>query len=63
VNVMRYVILLLVTACGLNASAESPLPVFTDVTEQAGIRAKHSYGDFELSNIVEGTGAGAMFFD
>ena len=39
------------------------LPVFTDITDTAGIRTKHSYGDFELSNIVEGTGAGAMFFD
>jgi len=39
------------------------LPVFTDVTHEAGIRVKHSFGDFELSNIVEGTGAGAMFFD
>jgi len=39
------------------------LPVFTDVTKEAGICAKHSYGDFHLSNIVEGTGAGAMFFD
>ncbi|MHC4180930.1 MAG: FG-GAP repeat domain-containing protein, partial [Planctomycetota bacterium] len=45
------------------AAAESPLPVFTDVTERSGIRAKHSYGDFKLDNIVEGTGAGAMFFD
>ncbi len=39
------------------------LPTFTDVTQEAGIRVKHSYGDFDLSNIVEGTGAGAMFFD
>lgn len=44
------------------AAADSP-PVFTDVTEQAGINVKHSFGDFDLSNIVEGTGAGAMFFD
>jgi len=44
-------------------AAEPELPVFTDVTEQAGIRMKHSFGDFELSNIVEGTGAGAVFFD
>ena len=50
---------LMVTCC---AAAES-LPVFTDVTKQAGIDVKHSYGDFDLSNIVEGTGAGAMFFD
>ncbi|UCD51868.1 MAG: CRTAC1 family protein [Phycisphaerales bacterium] len=39
------------------------LPTFADVTVEAGIRAKHSYGDFDLSNIVEGTGSGAMFFD
>lgn len=44
-------------------AAEPPLPVFTDVTKQSGIRVKHSYGDFKLSNIVEGTGAGVMFFD
>jgi len=39
------------------------LPIFTDVSDQANLRFKHSYGDFELTNIVEGTGAGAMFFD
>lgn len=39
------------------------LPIFTDVTKEARIKAKHSYGDYELNNIVEGTGAGAMFFD
>jgi len=44
------------------AAAQTPpkeLPVFTDVTEQAGIRFKQSFGDLELSNIVEGTGTGA----
>ncbi len=44
-------------------AAEPSLPVFTDITEEAGIHFKHSYGDTDLSNIVEGTGAGAMFFD
>lgn len=48
---------------GVSAAAEEALPVFTDVTEEAGIHCKHSFGDMELSNIVEGTGAGAMFFD
>ena len=43
--------------------AAEKLPVFTDVTKEAGISFKHSYGDFDLNNIVEGTGAGAMFFD
>jgi hypothetical protein len=44
-------------------AADPELPVFTDVTQQAGIHVKHSFGDFDLSNIVEGTGAGATFFD
>jgi len=39
------------------------LPVFTDVTEQAGIDVRHRFGDFDLTNIVEGTGAGAAMFD
>jgi hypothetical protein len=44
--------------------AEEPAAlVFTDVTTQAGIEFKHCYGDLELDNIVEGTGAGGMFFD
>ncbi|MGO9095812.1 MAG: CRTAC1 family protein [Bryobacteraceae bacterium] len=43
--------------------AAPQLPVFTDITKQAGITFKHSYGDHHLDNIVEGTGAGACFFD
>jgi hypothetical protein len=44
-------------------AAEPTLPVFTDVTDRAGIKFKHSYGDHTLSNIVEGTGPGCAFFD
>lgn len=39
------------------------LPIYTDVTAEAGITFKHSYGDFDLTNIVEGTGAGVCAFD
>ena len=53
----------LLTPIAQNAPLESALPVFTDVTEQAGINFKHSYGDHNLSNIVEGTGPGCAFFD
>jgi hypothetical protein len=42
---------------------EAQLPTFTDVTESSGIDFEHSFGDHDLTNIVEGTGAGAMFFD
>jgi len=44
-------------------SAVAEWPVFTDVTEAAGIKFSHSLGDFELSNIVESTGPGGLFFD
>ena len=64
-NGIRIVAWTLLAAMKATAAAaeEAKLPTFTDVTEQAGIRAKHSFGDFELTNIVEGTGSGAMFFD
>jgi len=59
-----WIVLLAVVFQVLAAAAAGPeLPVFTDVTGDAGIRVKHSFGDFKLSNIVEGTGAGAVFFD
>jgi hypothetical protein len=45
------------------AGQEPPKPIFVDVTREAGLDFKHSYGDHDLSNIVEGTGAGAMFLD
>jgi hypothetical protein len=62
--VIRVLILPLVALQAFAAvAAEGELPVFTDVTQEAGIRVKHSFGDFELTNIVEGTGAGAVFFD
>jgi hypothetical protein len=38
-------------------------PTFTDVTGPAGVRFEHSFGDHDLTNIVEGTGAGVIFFD
>ncbi len=54
---------ILLLAASLASAAPAKAPVFTDVTEAAGIDFKHSFGDHELTNIVEGTGAGAMFFD
>ncbi len=50
---------------GSLGQAQNPanLPVFVDVTDSAGIDFKHSFGDFDLTNIVEGTGAGACFLD
>jgi hypothetical protein len=63
---MRRVLAVGVTVLALPlllGASDPPLPVFTEVTEQAGITFKHSFGDFELDNIVEGTGSGACVFD
>ncbi|TKJ37865.1 MAG: hypothetical protein CEE38_07310 [Planctomycetes bacterium B3_Pla] len=62
-NSLRYLAFLLTFQIAASYGAAQTLPVFTDVTKEAGINVKHSYGDSDLSNIVEGTGAGAMFFD
>ena len=44
-------------------AGQSTALLFTDVTEEAGIQFDHGFGDQELSNIVEGSGPGALFFD
>ncbi|MHC4557133.1 MAG: CRTAC1 family protein [Planctomycetota bacterium] len=62
-KLLRFSTILLVFQIAANYCVAETLPVFSDVTKEAGINFKHSYGDFELSNIVEGTGAGLMFFD
>ncbi|MBL7189953.1 MAG: hypothetical protein ISS70_26790, partial [Phycisphaerae bacterium] len=56
-------VMLLTLRLVVAAAASDKLPVFTDVTKEAGLLQKSSYGDSELTNIVEGTGSGAMFFD
>ena len=39
------------------------MPTFTDVTVQANIHFRHTYGEGTLKNLLETTGAGACFFD
>jgi enediyne biosynthesis protein E4 len=43
--------------------ADTGWPTFTDITEAAGIKFKHSLGDFDMSNIAEATGPGCAIFD
>jgi len=57
-----FAILVTVLAAAPVVSQSSPI-VFTDVTEETGITFQHSFGDEDLSNIVEGTGPGVVFFD
>jgi hypothetical protein len=60
------VILLIGSVIGVAFASGGPpqkLPTFTDITKEAGITFKHSYGDHHLDNIVEGTGGGVCVFD
>ena len=50
-KLLRIFLIVLVFQVVTGYSAEEELPVFTDVTKEAGIDFKHSYGDFELDNI------------
>jgi len=56
-------LILLAASSPVLAEPASTRPSFTDVTDAAGIEFRHSYGDRDVTNIVEGTGAGANFFD
>jgi len=40
-----------------------PGPRFTDVTDAAGIQVQQTWGDVEMTNIVEATGPGCCIFD
>jgi hypothetical protein len=41
-----------ILAIGISAQPTPELPTFTEITKQAGIAFKHSYGDHHLDNIV-----------
>lgn len=60
---IRTFIITITLLAGPAFSPGAELPVFKDVTKEAGLSVRISYGDSDLSNIVEGTGSGAMFFD
>ena len=50
------------SAVGRAVALESTV-VFADVTAESGVRFVHSFGDGEMSSILEATGSGCMFFD
>lgn len=43
--------------------AQSDLPKLVDITQQVGITFIHSFGDDEMSNLIESNEAGCAFFD
>jgi hypothetical protein len=49
--------------CWPGITTAAPLPTYTDITQKAGIRFVHNFGDEDMSNIVEGTGPGGAVLD
>ncbi|HUY82765.1 MAG TPA: CRTAC1 family protein [Acidobacteriaceae bacterium] len=47
----------------MRASAAVPIPQFLDVTAKSGIHYQHSFGEKELSSLMEGTGSGCAWLD
>ncbi|MBI1983777.1 MAG: VCBS repeat-containing protein, partial [Acidobacteria bacterium] len=45
------------------ASPPGPLPTFEDVSKEAGIDFRHSFGETKLSSIMEATGSGCAWVD
>lgn len=52
----------LVAACAVPASAQH-LPRFENVAERAGVRFRPTFGDEDMSSILEATGSGCAFLD
>ena len=53
----------LLAGYGTGFSTSGALPQLRDISQQAGIRFIHSFGDEKLSNIVESAGAGCALID
>jgi hypothetical protein len=62
---LRFLLFTLAVAVAVSMSAgDKPAPPrFVDISGETGIDFVHSFGDEELSNIVESSGAGCVFFD
>ena len=51
------------TSVGGPAAAHDPVIRFEDSTDKAGIDFTHSFGSRQLGSLLEGTGAGCLWFD
>jgi enediyne biosynthesis protein E4 len=54
---------ILLAVAGLAAADDSPTPMFSDVSREAGIAFNHCLGAKKIANIVEATGSGCGWLD
>ncbi len=60
---MSRIVFLLVVSVGGMVLGQDAKPTFTDVTRQAGIDFRYTFGDFTYDNILESSGSGVTVFD
>lgn len=60
---MHYFVSLLLIVIAVNAQAQTSLVTFTDITKQAGIDFRYTFGDYTYENILESSGSGVTVFD
>ena len=62
-ELFSFIVILSLGSHTLSKSQSSEHPVFMDVTHQSGLAFQHSFGDDDMSNILESTGSGCAFLD
>ena len=60
---MKQFTCLLIVVMAHTVSAQDDKPTFQDVTQQAGIDFRYTFGDFTYDNILESSGSGVTVFD
>ncbi len=59
----RIIITIVLLSVPFLLSAQNPKIIFRDVTKQAGIDFRYTFGDYNYENIVESSGSGVTVFD
>lgn len=63
VDFFRLLLTVLVLMSSNNFWAQSPSVIFTDITKEAGIDFRYTFGDYTYGNILESSGSGVTVFD
>ena len=61
-TIIKHLVLLLAVGCNALFAQKSEVKI-VDVTEEAGIEFKYTFGDYTYENILESSGSGVTIFD
>ena len=63
VDFFRSILIVLVLMFSNSSWAQSQTVIFTDITKEAGIDFRYTFGDYVYENILESSGSGVTVFD